>query len=101
MRYDKLVRDKIPDIIREKGGTPMTHVADDAEYAEKLKAKLLEEANEYAVADSLEEMADVFEVITAILELKGWTIEQVVAEQQKKRDERGAFKERIVLEEAS
>lgn len=100
MRYDKLVRDKIPDIIREKGGAPVTHVADDAEYAEKLKAKLLEEANEYAAADSLEEMADVFEVITAIMELKGWTIEGVVVEQQKKRDERGAFKGRVILEEA-
>lgn len=100
MRYDKLVRDKIPDIIREKGGTPVTHVATEAEFALKLKEKFNEELWEYLQDESLQEMADVFEVITAILELKGWTIEDVVAEQQKKRDERGAFKERIILEEA-
>jgi predicted house-cleaning noncanonical NTP pyrophosphatase (MazG superfamily) len=100
MRYDKLVRDKIPDIIRAKGGNPVTHTATDAEYAAKLKDKFNEELWEYLQDESLSEMADVFEVITAILELKGWTIEQVVAEQQKKRAENGAFKDRIVLEEA-
>lgn len=100
MRYDKLVRDKIPEIIRAKGGTPVTHVADAEEFRAKLDEKLLEEAGEWVKDASIEEMADVFEVITAILELHGWTIEDVLVAQTKKRVERGAFKERIILEEA-
>lgn len=88
MKYDKLVRDRIIEIIT------------DEEYREKLKEKLIEEAKEFCEAESIEEMADVFEVITAWLAHKGWMIEEVVKVQQEKRDKRGGFEKRIVLEES-
>ena len=100
MRYSKLVRDNIPDIIAAKGGTVVTHIASDEEYREKLAEKFREEVDEYLKDGSAEEMADVFEVITAILADRGWTIEQIVAFQKKKRDERGAFKQKIILDGA-
>ena len=98
-RHDKLVRDLIPDIIRASGRRAVTHTAGEAEYAARLHEKLTEEVQEYLAAESLEEMADLFEVIAAILELKGWSFESVSAEQQRKRESRGGFSGRIVLEE--
>jgi predicted house-cleaning noncanonical NTP pyrophosphatase (MazG superfamily) len=98
-RHDKLVRDLIPDIIRASGRHAVTHTADDGEYAARLKEKLAEELQEYLDAESIEEMADLFEVISAILDLKGWSFDDVYAEQQRKREARGGFAQRLVLEE--
>lgn len=105
MKYNKLVRDKIPEIIKQKGlpgqGEELKmHIANEAEYREKLREKLREEVEEWIKEESAEEMADVFEVITAILENQNWTIEQIVAIQKEKREARGGFKNRIILDEA-
>lgn len=71
MRYDKLVRDKIPEKIIKNWDTPIFHIAWDEEYYEKLKEKVIEELNEVAEAASheiIQELADLKEVALAILE---------------------------------
>lgn len=99
-RYDKLVRDRIPDIIKKRGGDPVTRIADMEEYRRRLYAKLREEADEFLLEPSPEELADVLEVIDAIYELDGFDRGSVLALKERKAEERGGFKERVVLEEA-
>jgi len=100
MKYNKLVRDKIPEIIKNKGGVPITHIADDAEYWEKLNEKLQEEVNEFMEDQSIEEIADILEVIDAICDFKNFRKEELKTTKDKKAEERGKFKDKIILEES-
>jgi predicted house-cleaning noncanonical NTP pyrophosphatase (MazG superfamily) len=68
MEYNKLVRDKIPDIITARGEKAITHIAEDKAFEEALTAKLQEEVAEFLEKPSVEEAADVLEVIQAICE---------------------------------
>jgi len=98
MEYNKLVRDRIPEIIREKGETPVTHIADDREYGEALREKLHEEIAEFLEVPSAEEAADILEVLHALCAHAGVDLSRLDAVRDKKRTERGGFVERIILE---
>ena len=100
MKYNKLVRDKIPEYIRKKGGNPITHIADDAEYWQKLKEKLFEEMEEFRKDENMEEFADLLEVIDAIADYKRFDRNEVKNVREKKAAERGKFKDRIILDES-
>ena len=99
MKYNKLVRDKIPEIIKNKGVIPITHIADDEEYWQKLKEKLQEEVNEFLEDGNEEELADILEVIYAICDFRNFDKEKLELLRKKKAKERGAFKNRLILDE--
>lgn len=91
----KLVRDKIPDIIRAAGKTPVTEILSNEEYLNELDKKLNEEVAEYQADKSIEEMADILEVLYAICEARGYSIEELMKVKEAKRNERGGFKDRV------
>lgn len=101
MKYNKLVRDKIPEYIQLQGGNSVTHIADDAEYWKKLKEKVLEEFDEFQEDESLEEFADLLEVMQAMAEYKKFDSAAIEEVRKKKADERGKFQKRIILEQSS
>ena len=96
--YNKLIRDKIPEIIREKGDKPSTHTAVDAEYKVKLNEKLKEEVEEYLESERDEELADILEIIHAICQLKGLDKKALEEMRRQKADEKGRFDRKIILE---
>ncbi len=99
MRYNKLVRDKIPEIIKEKGKIPLTHIADDEEYWGKLKEKLSEEVGEFLEDPNEEEFSDILEVLEAIREHQNFSEEQIAEIRKIKAEKRGTFKRKIILDE--
>ncbi|MBQ7011226.1 MAG: nucleoside triphosphate pyrophosphohydrolase [Clostridia bacterium] len=95
--FNKLVRDKIPDIIKAKGETPVTRILDDSEYRLRLEAKLTEEVAEYLESKELEELADILEVLYALAEAAGHSKEDLHNAQKAKNGSRGGFEKKILL----
>lgn len=96
--YNKLVRDKIVEHIQSKGERADYYVACSLEYKEKLLKKLVEEAEEFREARSKEELADVLEVIDAILSYYEWDLADIQALKHEKKEAKGGFAKRIILE---
>lgn len=85
----KLVRDKIPEIIKNDGKKPIIEVLSQEDYLIELDKKLNEEVMEYQVDKSIEEMADVLEVLFAICEARGYSVEELLQVRDDKRKKRG------------
>lgn len=95
--YHKLVRDKIPHLIRNGGETPLVRILEGEEYHRLLEAKLDEEVGEYHRDKTPEELADILEVVLALAEATGCSREELEEIYRKKHSERGGFAERIYL----
>ena len=99
--YNKLVRDKLPEIISNDGGSPEFYILDDLEYRKRLRIKLLEEAGEVNASRSLDdltkELADILEVLEAIMKVEDINEVAVKEIKKKRRLERGGFDKKIYL----
>lgn len=95
--FKKLVRDKIPDIIKHQGETPNIEILSDDKYLFELDKKLSEEVEEYQESKQLEELADILEVIYSICAARGSSIDELHKIREEKLDKRGGFSERIFL----
>ncbi len=99
--YNKLVRDKIPEIIENDGQKVVIRKLDDNEYKIELGKKLLEEYNEFLTAQNqherLEELADMLEIISTISSLEEASLSSIISIMNEKREKRGGFTKKIFL----
>jgi predicted house-cleaning noncanonical NTP pyrophosphatase (MazG superfamily) len=98
MEYNKLIRDKIPEIIKENGENPIIHIASEEEYLKKLREKLQEEVKEFLEDENEAELADILKVMDTLVEAKGYNKEKVQEIKTKREKERGGFSKRIILD---
>lgn len=96
--YNKLVRDKIPEIIEATGAKPKTRILSDAEYLQELIKKLGEEYEEFKADNNIEELADLHEVLLGLADALGVTRDELEKVRAQKAERRGAFTKRIFLE---
>lgn len=101
MKYNKLVRDKIPEILKGKRKKAVIHIANDEEYWKKLKEKLNEEVNEFVKDSNEEEIADIIEVINAICKYRKFDKNKLDYIKKEKAEKRGRFDKRIILDEVN
>ena len=94
--YNKLVRDRIPEIIESSGKTPVTRILGEEEYRHHLERKLDEEVGEFHQDGNLEELADILEVVYALADAIG-SREELMKMYEKKHESRGGFEKRINL----
>ena len=97
IEYNKLVRDRIPEIIQAKGDVCVVRTLDDDEYRMRLKMKLMEEVMEYQESGSLEELADIYEVIRALAAGEGVCSEELETLRAQKAVNNGEFNRRLFL----
>ena len=95
---NKLVRDNIPDIIREKGETPVIRTLSDEEYVQCLEAKLREEVEEFLAEKNLDELGDILEVLEELAHMAGWRDGEIRHTREEKAQRSGVFRERVFLE---
>ncbi len=99
MNYHKLVRDRIPEVIAAGGKNCIWEELSDGAYLDFLDKKLDEELAEYQESKSLEELADLLEVIQAVVKARGWTWEELEQVRKNKAAQRGGFEKKILLKE--
>ena len=97
--FYKLVRDRIPEIIEADGKTCVYETLSDEEYIRLLDQKLNEELAEYQESKSMEELADLLEVMWAVVRARGWTLDELEQVRTDKAAERGGFTKKILLKE--
>lgn len=97
--YHKLVRDRIPEMIEADGKNCICETLGDEDYIVLLDQKLNEELAEYQESKSIEELADLLEVMQAVVKVRGWTMEELERIRADKAVRRGGFEKRILLKE--
>ena len=101
MKYDKLVRDKIPEVLDSLNKTCVISYADEVAFKEYLAKKLNEEVNEFIENPCIEELADIQEVVYGILKAYDWDNVRLVEKVEQKRQLRGSFSKGVILKEVS
>ena len=96
-KYNKVIRDKIPEIIEESGKKYTLKQLDDASFLAEIEKKLIEEVNEYSESKDIEELADILEVIYRISELRGVNSDELDEIRKEKAEKRGKFASNLFL----
>ncbi len=99
MKYNKLVRDRVPELIEESGRKQVSKTLNEEEYEQALMDKIVEEIEEYRVSKNEEEIADIYEVLDCLVKLKDYEPMHIDYLRLIKREARGSFHKRILLEE--